>query len=49
MTEQYKEIVQDGEIAIFRVADSAWIPCSPANIDYQAYLRWLAEGNVPQR
>jgi hypothetical protein len=23
------------------------IPFEPANTDYQAYLRWLSEGNTP--
>ena len=23
------------------------IPFDPANTDYQAYLKWVAEGNVP--
>jgi hypothetical protein len=30
-----------------RVADNAFIPFNPANTDYQAYLKWLAEGNIP--
>lgn len=32
---------------IFRVADNAFIPTNPDNTDYQAYLKWVAEGNTP--
>ena len=32
---------------IKRLADNAFIPFDPDNTDYQAYLEWLAEGNVP--
>ena len=32
---------------ILRLTDTAFIPPDPANTDYQAYLRWLEEGNEP--
>ena len=32
---------------ILRLTDNAFIPFDPANTDYQAYLRWLEEGNEP--
>jgi hypothetical protein len=34
--------------AVFRIADSAYIPFDPDNTDYQAYLKWVAEGNTPE-
>ena len=30
-----------------RITDNAFIPFDPANTDYQAYLKWVAEGGVP--
>jgi len=30
-----------------RLADNAFIPFDPANTCYQAYLKWLSEGNQP--
>ena len=32
---------------IVRVSDGASIPMHPDNTDYQAYLKWLEEGNTP--
>ncbi len=29
------------------LSNSIWIPFDPANTDYQAYLKWLEEGNTP--
>jgi hypothetical protein len=31
-----------------RISDNAVIPFDPDNTDYQAYLKWVAEGNTPQ-
>jgi len=32
---------------IQRDEDHAFIPFDPDNMDYQAYLKWLEEGNTP--
>lgn len=33
--------------AIIRLSDNAGIPLNPDNSDYQAYLKWVEEGNTP--
>ena len=35
------------EFGIIRITDNVCIPFDPDNVDYQAYLAWVAEGNTP--
>lgn len=43
-----KDPLFEVETSIQRLSDNAFIPFDPANTDYQAYLKWVAEGNTPQ-
>ena len=39
---------REGFVAVvIRLADNAFIPFDTDNSDYQAFLRWCEEGNVP--
>jgi len=49
MYKQVKNLVEGGIMnSIQRLSDGAFIPFDPDNTDYQAYLKWVAEGNTPQ-
>ena len=51
MTYTYKNVKDiDGSIGnyILRKEDNAFIPNDEANIDYQEYLEWVAEGNTAE-
>ena len=34
-------------LVVKRLSDNTFIPTNPDNTDYQAYLKWVAEGNTP--
>ena len=48
MYKLYNDPISGKELGIIRLADTAYIPFEIDNTDYQAYLKWLAEGNVPE-
>ena len=39
--------LRDEVNSVQRLSDNAVIPFDPDNTDYQAYLKWVAEGNTP--
>ena len=48
MYKQCKSLFNGAEIcSVIRTTDGACIPFDPDNTDYQAYLKWVSEGNTP--
>ena len=47
MYKLFKDLVTNETSGLKRLSDNACIPFDEANTDYQAYLKWLSEGNEP--
>lgn len=41
------QLTAEGD-TILRLEDTAWIPTDLGNRDYQTYLAWLDDGNIPE-
>ena len=42
-----KNLLTNQVTSVLRIADNAYIPFDSDNSDYQAYLKWVSEGNTP--
>jgi len=40
---------QGNPAVVERLSDNAFIPFDTDNTDYQAYLKWVSEGNTPEQ
>ena len=47
MYKQCKDSFGNITNCIQRLSDNAFIPFDPDNTDYQAYLKWVADGGTP--
>jgi hypothetical protein len=48
MYKLYNDIITKNVACIIRLSDNASIPLSLDNTDYQAYLKWLEDGGIPE-
>jgi len=46
MYKLYKDVCSGNISTVQRLSDNSYIPFAPDNTDYQAYLKWLSEGNT---
>jgi len=46
--ECFDQVTNKKARCLLRLDDMAIIPADPDNTDYQQYLAWLEEGNVPE-
>ena len=44
----FKDFSTQQLTSVTRLSDGASIPFAPDNTDYQAYLKWVSEGNTPE-
>lgn len=45
----YKQHKNDNGIVVSLIRSDGWtVPFDPDNTDYQAYLKWISEGNTPE-
>ena len=40
------QLISDNTVR--RLSDGAWVPVDPRNCDYQAFQKWIGEGNIPE-
>lgn len=47
MYKEIKDTITNTVTVVQRMIDGACIPMDEQNTDYQAFLKWVAEGNTP--
>lgn len=44
----YKIHINEFRTILYKENENLWIAMNESNIDYQEYLKWVAEGNVAE-